>query len=83
MAKAQASVDDDRKHILNAIAGRTGDDLELQEEPPAHVGYTKINYALRGKFAAATLVSAVWGDFKGIDMHVLFWSLKVTSISNP
>ena len=81
VAKAKASVDDDRKHILNAIAGRKADDLELPEEPPAHLAYSEINYALRGKFAAATLVPAVWADFEGIDMHVLFWSLKASPLT--
>jgi hypothetical protein len=78
VAKAQATIDDDRKHILNAIAER---DLELPPEPAAHRGYTKINYVLRGKFAAAALVPAVWADFKGIDMHMLFWSLKVAPLT--
>ena len=79
VAKAQSTVDDDRVHILNAIAGRDPEspEFELSPEPAAHSGYTKINYMLRGKFAAATLVPAVWADFKGIDMHLLFWSLKV------
>lgn len=47
LEKANASRDSDRTHILNAIAGRAGDDLDL-EPYNSHPKYTCINQQLRG-----------------------------------
>ena len=75
--QAKASVADDRVHILNAIAGRTGKDLELQDIVVNAPEYAMIDNALRGKFAAATLVTAVGADFNGLDKLTLFAALQV------
>ena len=50
---AEASVEDDRIHILNSIVGCSGekiDDVPLK----AHDNYVKLNNSLRGTFASST-----------------------------
>merc|ERR1739841_33056 len=50
---AQASQPADRRHILNAIAGRTADELDL-EPHASHPRYTELDQTLRGRFLAGT-----------------------------
>lgn len=54
---AKASEDDDRKHILNAMIGRKGDDLDAPP-PKSHDNYRALNTMIRAKFAAAALRKA-------------------------
>eukprot|EP00931_Biecheleriopsis_adriatica_P023252 TRINITY_DN14724_c0_g1_i1.p1 TRINITY_DN14724_c0_g1~~TRINITY_DN14724_c0_g1_i1.p1 ORF type:complete len:502 (+),score=101.79 TRINITY_DN14724_c0_g1_i1:37-1506(+) len=55
---AQATVEQDRRSILNTIAGRKGN--ELTKDPPAdHDGYVKVNRLVRGKFANQTLMAGL------------------------
>jgi len=50
---AQASQPADRRHILNAIAGRTADELDL-EPHGSHQRYNELDQTLRGRFLAGT-----------------------------
>jgi len=55
---AQASVDSDRRHILNAIAGASADHLE-GEPPASHDNYERVNRLLQGRFALGIFRTAV------------------------
>jgi hypothetical protein len=50
---AQASQPADRRHILNAIAGRPADEVDL-EPHASHPRYTELDQTLRGRFLACT-----------------------------
>jgi len=54
LEKGQASVESDRKHILNTIVQRSKDDLDL-EPLETHAAYEEVNGLLRSRFAVATL----------------------------
>merc|ERR1711879_216886 len=54
LEEGQATVDTDRRHILNSIVGRVNTELDL--EPLAtHDNYQNVNDILRGRFSSATL----------------------------
>lgn len=56
LERGQASVESDRRHILNSMVGAKDLDAEPVEE---HVCYTEANGVLRGRFAAAAWRLAV------------------------
>merc|ERR1712008_422228 len=73
---AVASVEDDRVHILNSIAGRPIE--EIDDTPLAtHDNYVRLNNSLRGTFAssAPTLERASTEDDKG-------WTKMIKALSN-
>ncbi|GFH44502.1 hypothetical protein CTEN210_00976 [Chaetoceros tenuissimus] len=77
----KASRDDDRKHILNALVGRRGDDMEL-EPLKDHENYETINNAVRGAmtclhFAASDdRKNGYWDEI----LHAMKHSLTQSSI---
>jgi len=73
---AEASVEDDRRHILNSIVGRSIEDID--DEPlTAHDNYVQLNNSLRGTFASSTasLRGAVEKDDKR-------WKMMIKALSN-
>lgn len=56
---AQASEESDRRHILNAIVQRKGEDLELPPLLDTQKEYTRMNNRLRATFAAAAWPQAM------------------------
>merc|ERR1719158_1257938 len=55
---AKASIEADRRHILNRIAGRS--EMDLDAEPfDTHWNYDRVNNALRGRFAQVALRTAI------------------------
>jgi hypothetical protein len=55
LQSADASVPDDKRHILNAMIGSADFDAPL---PPTHPRYGELNETLRARFAAGSLRAA-------------------------
>jgi len=73
---AKASVEDDRRHILNSIAGRSIEDID-NAPLVAHENYVRLNDSLRGTFASskASLKGAAEKDDRR-------WQKMIEALSN-
>ena len=72
--QAQASVESDRKFILNTITGRSEDDSVLDD----HSNYDKLNNILRGIFVAPALERII----KEKDVDTITRCLDIVKVSN-
>mmetsp|Transcript_38984 Transcript_38984/g.97995 ORF Transcript_38984/g.97995 Transcript_38984/m.97995 type:complete len:462 (-) Transcript_38984:86-1471(-) len=58
LEQGEATVEEDRRHILNCIAGRKAEELDL-DPFSTHESYRKVNDLLRSKVALDTLASGL------------------------
>jgi len=72
--QAQASVESDRKFILNTITGRSEDDSVLDD----HSNYDKLNDILRGIFVAPALQRII----EEMDVDTITRCLEIVKVSN-
>ena len=78
LQNGDASMDSDKTHILNAIAGNSADSAALNATPPdAHPAFDAVNGKLSGRIASQSFVSAC---FRG---DVDFAEKVIAAIANP
>jgi len=73
---ADASVEDDRRHILNSIAERSIENID-DVPPAAHDNYVRLNNSLRGTFASST--ASLLGAAEKDDRR---WKKMIEALSN-